>query len=77
MTTHSIEIEDNKDGTISAEITCDICGQRLTHSDKWGIWCDKECGHEESKKAEKEIEKHVNALMDEMDKAEALFGDKP
>lgn len=31
------------------EITCSACGQRITHSNQYGMYCDKECGIEEDR----------------------------
>jgi ribosomal protein L37AE/L43A len=38
----------NKDGNI--EVNCDICGKPITHTDKYGMWCEDECGREEAMK---------------------------
>ena len=35
----------NKDGNI--EVKCDVCGKPITHADKYGMWCEDECGREE------------------------------
>jgi hypothetical protein len=41
------------DGTFSLDITCDICGQPITHADWFGMLCDNEC---EKKKFLDELE---------------------
>ena len=41
-------IKNNGNGDFS--ITCDICGKPITHTDKYGMWCEDKCGREEAKK---------------------------
>jgi len=41
----------NKNGTVNVELLCDECGGPITHSNEYGMFCDKKCGLEESKKA--------------------------
>lgn len=40
---------DDKTGNV--EVTCDECGERITHSNEYGMFCEAECGLEESKAA--------------------------
>lgn len=41
----------NKDGTENLDYTCDECKEPITHTTKYGMFCDKECGMEDAKKA--------------------------
>ena len=36
----------NKDGNI--EVKCEACGKPITHTDKYGMWCDDECDRDEA-----------------------------
>ena len=40
-----------KDGGFNLSLTCSECGGKITHTDKYGMWCERECGRDESKKA--------------------------
>ena len=54
--------------TGNVEVTCDICGERITHSNEWGMFCDNECGLEDSKKAKDEVMKMIDGFS-------KMFGD--
>jgi hypothetical protein len=54
--------------TGNVEVTCDICGERITHSNEWGMFCDNECGLEESKAAKDEVMKMIDGFS-------KMFGD--
>ena len=52
-----------EDGKFDVDITCEVCGGPITHSDKYGMWCDKECGREMSIKASKEFREEMDSLI--------------
>jgi len=56
------------ESTGNAEVTCDDCGKRITHSNEFGMFCEAECGLEESKKAKKEAMKMLDGFS-------KMFGD--
>ena len=39
-----------------AFVTCDYCGKPVVKADKYGMWCEDECGREDSIKALSEVE---------------------
>lgn len=53
---YSVRFDDRPDGTCIADINCTECGQPITHTTPWGMFCDKECGLEASKEASKFLE---------------------
>ena len=38
-------------------LTCKICGEPITHSNEYGMYCENKCGIEDDKKAKEKIEK--------------------
>ena len=54
--------------TRNVEVTCDHCGKRITHSNEWGMFCEDECGLEDSKKAKVEV-------MEMLEGFSKMFGD--
>lgn len=47
----------------NVEVTCDDCGERITHSNEYGMFCDNNCGLAESKAAKKQFENMLPGLM--------------
>ncbi len=45
-----------------ALVTCD-CGKQLTRVDKYGMFCEDLCGHEESVAAEKIVEEAIQKAL--------------
>lgn len=56
------------ESTGNVEVTCDDCGKRITHSNEFGMFCEDNCGLEESKAAKKMAMK----MIDDISK---MFGD--
>ncbi len=48
--------------TRNVEVTCDECGERITHSNEFGMFCDNDCGLEESKAAKKVAMKMIDDI---------------
>lgn len=48
-----------KDGRIDIEITCNVCGGPITHSNEYRMFCDNECELKASKKASKKVKRLV------------------
>jgi hypothetical protein len=57
------EFIQNPDGTEHVSATCSKCGEPITHSNKYGIFCDKECDLEKSKEAEEKINGFINGFL--------------
>ena len=47
----------------NVEVTCDECGERITHSNKYGMFCANNCGLEESKAAKQAMDNLMPGLM--------------
>jgi hypothetical protein len=62
----------NPDGTRNLYITCQECGGTITHSDEYGMWCDKECGREESMQIAPIMDEFIDELCDDDDPLAAL-----
>lgn len=45
------------------DVTCTKCGEPITHSNEWGMFCEKECNLEESKKAFDKINKMFGGMF--------------
>ena len=43
------------DKTGSVDVTCDDCGKPITHSNEFGMFCEDNCGLQESKEAKKVV----------------------
>ena len=54
--------------TKNVEVTCDDCGERITHSNEFGMFCDNDCGLAESKQAKIDVMAIVNSIS-------KMFGD--
>jgi len=52
----------------NVEVTCDDCGERITHSNEYGMFCDNNCGLEESKAAKQQVESMIQGFS-------KMFGD--
>jgi len=52
----------------NVEVTCDDCGKRITHSNEFGMFCEDNCGLEESKVAKAQVEKMIQGFS-------KMFGD--
>lgn len=50
-----------KDGNLTA--TCDDCGKELTVPTAVGIFCEDMCGHKESVKAGKQLDKFIDEMF--------------
>jgi|MudIll2142460700_1097286.scaffolds.fasta_scaffold2753750_2 hypothetical protein len=57
-----------KGGKIALDITCDICGNPITHSNKYGMFCDNECELEASKKAFTKVKGLLKGVLKEIGK---------
>jgi hypothetical protein len=55
-------------GGFDLDITCSYCGQPITHSNEFGMYCDNECGRAEDEKACIELHQFF-------DKFEGLLGE--
>ena len=51
-------------GGVDLTLGCSTCGGSITHSDDYGMWCDKECGREDSIKASAQFVKFFKTLED-------------
>lgn len=57
----------NTDGTENLDLTCNVCGGSITHSTKYGMYCEKKCGEKEDKEAfEKGMEMLKNIFGGDM-----------
>lgn len=59
-----IPVEVDGETLYTKNLSCPVCGEELTHADKYGMMCDKEC-----EKAENKV---IGDYMDKMLKD--LFG---
>jgi hypothetical protein len=50
------------DGKGNLEINCSYCGKPITHSNEFGMFCDDECGMEESKNVMHELDDALSQL---------------
>jgi len=60
-----VKIEKHKfgDGKFAVDITCQKCGGPITHSDKYGMWCDEECDRELSVKGFNDFKGEMDSLI--------------
>ena len=58
----------NVNGKYDVEVTCEVCGERITHVDQYGMWCDKECNRKQAIRGAKAFDKFFNTMA-------ALFGE--
>ena len=63
MKSTKTKITRNPDGSENVSVTCSTCGEPITHSNKYGMFCDKECNLEKSKEASDKIDGFINGFL--------------
>lgn len=58
---------------INLSITCQVCGEPIEHTDRYGMFCKNKCGYDEAKKAYKLYDKMAKKLAEEWEEEDKEF----
>jgi hypothetical protein len=57
------KIIDNPDGTMEAQVTCEISGKSITITNEYGVFCEDLCELEECKKGFHEMKDWIDIMV--------------
>lgn len=56
-------ITKNADGSENVTVTCKMCGEPITQTNEFGMYCKNLCGMDKDKEAKKQIDGILNNIL--------------